>query len=177
MFALYRGLFRHWMECASCLEGIHSHSCAKQAGIKNFSSHQLSSFNCLQSITPRSSVASIDIFCCYFNSYLHLYECFPRLRRARCTRLSSDSHPYSVHRKITSVNQYLNFFILSPGNVWNPLLDSILLHFCDLNSFKRGAIKAPPKIQLTTLLDTLLCILCEPSVVGEYFFFFADIFF
>ena len=47
------------------------------------------------------------------------------LTESRCTRLSTSSHPYSVHLSNARVNQYLHSFIPYTGKLWNSLSWSV----------------------------------------------------
>ena len=80
------------------------------------------------------SVASLSIFYLYFHADCssELAKCMPRF-----TRLSTSSHPYSVHLPNARVYQYLHSFILYIGKLWNSLALSIFPPAYDLNSFKR----------------------------------------
>jgi hypothetical protein len=62
----------------------------------------------------------------------------PPLPRPRCTRLSTFSHPYSIHLSNSRVNQHLHSFIPFTGKLWNSLPVSVFPPSYDLNSFKRG---------------------------------------
>ena len=80
--------------------------------------------DCLDSLSHRCNVASLSIFYRYFHAscYLELTNCMPQLlRRPRCIRLSTSSHPYPVHLSNTRVNQYLHFFISYIGKLWKSL--------------------------------------------------------
>ncbi len=106
--------------CFTCVGWLHSYSSFGQGGMKSFSSHQFLSSICLQPLSYRCNVASLAIFYRYFhaNCSSDLANCMPPLLpRPRCTRLSSFSHPYSVHLSNARVNQYSQSFI--PFSVWS----------------------------------------------------------
>ena len=96
--------------------------------------------DCLQPLSLRRNVASLAIFYRYFhaNCSSDLANCMPPLLpRPRCTRLSSFSHPYSVHLSNARVNQYSKSFIPFTGKLWNSLPASVFPPSYDLDSFKR----------------------------------------
>ena len=65
-------------------------------------------------LSHRRSGASLSIFYHYFHAecFSELANCMPSpFLRPRCTRLSTSSHPYSVHFPNSRVNQYLHSFI------------------------------------------------------------------
>jgi hypothetical protein len=68
----------------------------------------------------------------------------PPLPRPRRTRLSTLSHPYSIHLPNSRVNQHLHSFIPFTGKLWNSLSDSVFPPSYDLNSFKRGVSRHLP---------------------------------
>ena len=95
--------------------------------------------DCLDSLSYRRNVASLYL------SYLHFYadsssefvNCMPLpLLQPHCTRLSTSSHPYSVHLPNARVNQHLHSFIPYTGKLWNFLPLSVFPPACALNSFK-----------------------------------------
>ena len=93
--------------------------------------------HCRDSLSHRCNVASLSIFYRYFHADCssELANCMsPPLPGPRCTRLSTCSHPYSVHLSNARVNQYLHSFIPFTGKVCN----SLPLTAYDLKSFKRG---------------------------------------
>ena len=78
----------------------------------------------LDSLNHRRYVASLFIFNRYFHADCssELANCMPPpLPRTRCTRLSTFSHPDSVHLPNVRVNQYLHSFIAYTGKLWNSL--------------------------------------------------------
>ena len=97
--------------------------------------------DCLDSLSHGQNVTSLSIFYRYFHADCssELANCLPcLLPRLRCTRISTSSHPYSVHLHNARVNQYLHSFIRSSGKLWNSLPLSVFPSAYDLNSFKRG---------------------------------------
>ena len=96
--------------------------------------------DCLDTLSHRRNVASLSIFYLYFHA-----DCLselanympPHLPRHRCTRLSTSSHPYSVHLPNARVNQYLHSFIPYTNKLWNSLPLSVFSPAYDLNTFKR----------------------------------------
>ena len=103
--------------------------------------------DCLQSLKNRRNVASLSIFYRYFHGYCssELANCMPPpLRRPRCTRLSTYSHPFSVQPSNARINQCLHSFIPFTGKLWNSLPDSVFPPTYDLQSFKRGVSRHLP---------------------------------
>merc|ERR1711980_84937 len=77
------------------------------------------------------------------NCSSELANCMPPpLRRPRCTRLSTYSHPSSVQLSNVRVNQHLHSFIPFTGKLWNSLPKSIFPPAYDLLLQKRS-VKAP----------------------------------
>ena len=96
--------------------------------------------DCLNSLSHRRNVASLSIFYRYFHAEYssELANCMPPpFSRPRCTRLSTSSHPYSVHLPNARVNQYLHSFISYTRKLWNSFPLSVFPPAYDLNSFKR----------------------------------------
>ena len=70
-----------------------------------------------------------------------LTACLPPLMRPRCTRFSTHSHPFSVHPPFARVNQYLNSFFVSTGELWNSLpLCLFPASYFQLNQFQERSI-------------------------------------
>ncbi len=143
MIALYRGLIRPCMEYASHVWGGSTHTAllnmVEAKAFRLIDSPPLT--DCLQSLNHRRNVASLSIFYRYFHGYCssEVAKCMPPpLPRSRCTRLSTSSHPYSVHLTNARVNQHLHSFFSFPGKLWNFLPDSVFPPNYNLNSFKRG---------------------------------------
>ncbi|ORD92879.1 hypothetical protein ECANGB1_2401, partial [Enterospora canceri] len=143
LLALYRGLIRPCMEYGSHVWGGSTHT----ALLNRVESKAFCLINsppltdCLDSLSHRRNVASLSIFYRYFHADCssELANCMPPpLPRPRCTRLSTSSHPYSVHLPNARVNQYLHSFIPYTGKLWNSLPLSVFPPAYDLNSFKRG---------------------------------------
>ena len=124
LFILYRGLIRPCMEYASQVWGGSTHTAllnrVESKAFRLINSPPLT--DCLQSLKHRRSVASLSIFYRYFHGYCssELANCMPPpLLRPRCTRLSTFSHPYSIHLISARVNQHLRSFIPFTGKLWN----------------------------------------------------------
>ena len=80
--------------------------------------------DCLDSLSHRRNVASLSIFYCYFHADCssELTNCMPRpFPRPRCRRISTSSHPYSVHLPNARDNQYIHSFIPYIDKFWNSL--------------------------------------------------------
>ena len=95
--------------------------------------------DCLDFLSHRRNVASLSLFYCYFHADFSSKLANwmpPSLPRLRCTRISTSSHPYSVHLSKARVNQYLHSFIPYIGKLWNSLPLSVFPP--DLNTFKKG---------------------------------------
>src|ERR1700755_2481235 len=83
---------------------------------------------------------SLSLYYLYYNG--HFSSEFsrripPPLRRARATRLSTQSHPFSVQLSDPRLNRYAQSYIYSSGKVWNTLPSSIFQTSYDLCNFKR----------------------------------------
>ena len=122
----------------SCLGGFNSHSSIKRGESKAFrliNSPPLT--DCLDSLSHRRNVI-LSLFYRYFHADCssEFANCIPSpLPRARCTRLSTSSHPYSVHLPNASI---FHFFIPYTGKIWNSLPLSVFPPAYDLKSLKRG---------------------------------------
>ena len=149
LLALYRGLIRPCMEYVSHVWGGSTHTAllnrVESKAFRLINSSPLT--DCLQSLNHRRNVASLALFYRYFHAHCssELANCMPPpLPRPRCTRLSTHSHPYSVHLPNARVNQYLYSFIPFTGKLWNSLPVSIFPLSYDLNLFKRRVTRHLP---------------------------------
>ena len=119
--------------------------------------------DCLDSLSHQHDVASLFLFCLYFHADCssELANCMPPpLPRPRCTRLSTSSHPYSVHLPDAIVNQYFHPFISYIGKLWNsvPLSFStcLWLKLVQKRSVKTSLmLTGPPPIAFFLLLSFL----------------------
>ena len=96
--------------------------------------------DCLDSFSHRCNVASLSLFYRYLHadSSSELATYMPlSLPWPRCTRLSTSSHPCSIHLSNARVNQYLHFFVSYIGKLCNSLPLSVFPPAYDLNFFKR----------------------------------------
>ena len=126
LFALYRGLIRPSMEYSSHVRGGATHTAllnrVQSKAFRLFNSPPLT--DCLNFLSHRRNVAFLSIFYRYFHAdcSFELGNCVPSpLPRPRCTRLSTSSHPYSVHLPNARVNQYIHSFIPYTGKLWYSL--------------------------------------------------------
>ena len=84
--------------------------------------------NSLQSLSARRIVASLYLYYRYYN-----WHCSselsrgipPPLRRDRATRLSTQSHSFSVQLFYPRLNRYAQSYMYSTGKVWNTLPSNI----------------------------------------------------
>ncbi|MPC32023.1 hypothetical protein E2C01_025326 [Portunus trituberculatus] len=143
LLALYKGFIRPCMEYGSDVWGGSTHTAllnkVESKAFRLINSSPLT--DCLDSLSHRRNVASLSVFYRCFHAVCssELANCMPSpLLRSRCTRLSTSSHPYSVHLPNARVNQYLHSFIPYTGKLWNSLPVSVFPPAYDLNSFKRG---------------------------------------
>ena len=137
---MYRGLIRPCMEYGFHVWGNSTYTALlNRLESKSFLPDQLSSSNWLSWFfkSPKQ--------CCIFIYLLSLFSCWllfwilpPLLPRPRCTRLSTSSHPYSVHLPNAKVNQYLHSLIPYTGKLKNSLPLFVFPPVYDLNSFIRG---------------------------------------
>src|ERR1700755_230901 len=96
--------------------------------------------NSLQSLSSRRIVASLSLYYRYYNGYCssELSRCIPPpLRRARATRLSTQSHPFSVQLSDPRLNCYAHSYMYSSSKVWSTLPSSVFPSSFDLHTFKR----------------------------------------
>ncbi|KAL7632441.1 UNVERIFIED_CONTAM: hypothetical protein RMT77_017217 [Armadillidium vulgare] len=96
--------------------------------------------NSLQSLSSRRIVASLSLYYRYYNGHCSSElsrRIPPPLRRARATRLFTQSHPFSVQLSDPRLNRYALSYMYSTGKVWNTLPSSIFPTSYDLHTFKR----------------------------------------
>ncbi|KAL7647645.1 UNVERIFIED_CONTAM: hypothetical protein RMT77_001245 [Armadillidium vulgare] len=142
LLALYRGVVRPCMEYASHIWGGSTHTAllekVESRVFRLINSPALT--NSLQSLSTRRIVASLSLYYRYYNGHCssELSRCIPPpLRRARATRLSTQSHPFSVQLSDPRLNRYALSYMYSTGKVWNTLPSSIFPTSYDLHTFKR----------------------------------------
>ena len=142
LLALYRGVVRPCMEYASHIWGGSTHTALLER-VESRAFHLINSpalTNSLQSLSARRTVASLSLYYRYYNRHCssELSDRIPPpLRRARATRLSTHSHPFSVQLSDPRLNRYAHSFIYSTGKVWNTLPSSIFPTSFNLYTFKR----------------------------------------
>src|ERR1700755_1602675 len=93
----------------------------------------------LQSLSARRIIASLSLYYRYYNG--HCSSEFsrripPPLRRARATRLSTQSHPLSIQLSDPRLNRYAHSYMYSTGKVWNTLPLSVFPTSFYLHTFK-----------------------------------------
>ena len=93
--------------------------------------------DCLDSLKSPTQCCIFIYFLVHCSSELANCMSLPLLQPC-CTRLSTSSHPYSVHLPNERANQYLHSFIPYTGKFWNSLPLSAFPPAHDLNSFERG---------------------------------------
>ncbi|KAL7629944.1 UNVERIFIED_CONTAM: hypothetical protein RMT77_014945 [Armadillidium vulgare] len=142
LLALYRGVVRPCMEYASHIWGGSTHTAllekVESRAFRLINSPALT--NSLQSLSARRIVASLSLYYRYYNRHCssELSDRIPPpLRRARATRLSTQSHPFSVQLSDPRLNRYAQSYIYSTGKVWNTLPSSVFPTSFDLHTFKR----------------------------------------
>src|ERR1044072_3127835 len=142
LLALYRGVVRPCMEYASHIWGGSTHTAllekVESRAFRLINSPALT--NSLQSLSARRIVASLSLYYRYYNRHCssELSDRIPPpLRRARATRLSTQSHPFSVQLSAPRLNRYAQSYIYSTGKVWNTLPSSVFPTSFDLHTFKR----------------------------------------
>src|ERR1044072_2965564 len=130
MLALYRGVVRSCMEHASHSWGGSTHTAllekVESRAFCLINSPALT--NSLQSLSARRIVASLSLYYRYYNRHCssELSDRIPPpLRRARATRLSTQSHNFSVQLSDPRLNRYAQSYVYSSGKVWNTLPSSI----------------------------------------------------
>ncbi|KAL7638527.1 UNVERIFIED_CONTAM: hypothetical protein RMT77_011097 [Armadillidium vulgare] len=96
--------------------------------------------NSLQSLSSRRIVASLSLYYRYYNGHCSS-ELFrripPPLKRDNATRLSTQSHHFSVQLSDPRLNRYTQSYMYSTGKVWNTLPLSIFPTSYDFYIFKR----------------------------------------
>src|ERR1700755_1804677 len=142
LLALYRGVVRPCMEYASHILGGSTHTAilekVESRAFRLINSPALTNF--LQSLSSRRIVASLSLYYRYYNGHCsselsrHIP---PPLRRARATRLSTQSHPFSAQLSDPRLNRYVHSYMYSTGKVWNTLPSSVFPTSFDLHTFKR----------------------------------------
>src|ERR1700755_1995838 len=142
LLALYRGAVRPCMEYVSHIWGGSTHTAilekVESRAFRLINSPTLT--NSLQSLSSRRIVASLSLYYRYYSGHCssELSRCIPPpLRRARATRLSTQSHPFSVQLPDPRLNRYAHSYMYSTGKVWNTLPLSVFPTSFDLNTFKR----------------------------------------
>ena len=125
MLTLYRDLIRPWMEYASHVWRGSTHTdLLNRVESKVFLLNSPLLTDCLQSLTLRRNIASLAAFYLYFHAYCssELANCMHLpLPRPRCTRLSTYSHPYSIHFTNGRDKEYLHSPIPFTCKLWNSL--------------------------------------------------------
>ncbi|KAL7631072.1 UNVERIFIED_CONTAM: hypothetical protein RMT77_018626 [Armadillidium vulgare] len=96
--------------------------------------------NSLQSLSARRIVASLSLYYRYYNKHCSSElsrRIPPPLRRARATRLSTQSHPFSVQPSDPRLNRYAQSYKYSTGKVWNTPPSSVFPTSFDFHNFRR----------------------------------------
>jgi hypothetical protein len=142
LLALYRGVVRPCMEYASHVWGGSTHTARlEKVESKAFRLiHSPPLTDSLQSLSARRTVASLSLYYRYYNGHCSSElssRMPPSLRRARTTRLSTQSHPFSVQLSDPRLNRYSLSYMYTTGKVWNTLPSSIFPPSYDLHTFKR----------------------------------------
>ena len=139
--ALYRGTVRPCIEYCSHVWGGSTHTkFLKKVESKAFrliNSPPLT--NSLQSLSTRRKVASLSLFYRYYNNHCstELFQSMPPpLRRVGGTRLSTQSHPYSVHISNPRLNRFSDSFFYTTSKLWNNLPTNVFPLSYDLHLFK-----------------------------------------
>ena len=139
---MYRGVVRHCMEYASHICGGSTHTALLEK-VESRAFHLINSpalTNSLQSLSALRIVASHSLYYRYYNGHCSSElsrRIPPPLRRARATRLSTQSHPFSVQLSDPRLNCYAHSYMNSTGKVWNTLPLSVFPTSFDLHTFKR----------------------------------------
>ncbi|KAL7647826.1 UNVERIFIED_CONTAM: hypothetical protein RMT77_001435 [Armadillidium vulgare] len=145
LFALYKDVVRPCMEYASHILGGSTNTVilekVESRAFRLINSPALT--NSLQSLLPVEFLhhflytIAITTDIALLNSHVAYLLCCipPRLRRARATRLSTQSRPFSVQLSDPRLNSYAHSYIYSTGKVWNTL--SVFPTSFDLHTFKR----------------------------------------
>ncbi|KAL7631471.1 UNVERIFIED_CONTAM: hypothetical protein RMT77_018228 [Armadillidium vulgare] len=96
--------------------------------------------NSLQSLSSRRIVASLSLYYRYNNGHCSSElsrRIPPPPRRARATRLSTQSYPFSIQLSDPRLNRYAHSYMYSTGKVSNTLPLSVFPTSFDLHTFKR----------------------------------------
>ena len=141
LLSLYMGHIRPCMEYASHIWSGSSHvSLLDKVEKKAFRLINLPKLtNSIQPLYQRRDVGTLSLFYRYYNGQCssEISDCVPKpLRRARNTRLATQSHDYSVNLSNARVNRYSQSFMYTAGELWNRLPSSIFPNSFDLKSFK-----------------------------------------
>ena len=94
-----------------------------------------------------------DLFYCYFHA-----DCSSELTNCtslpipglRCTKLSTSSHPCSVHLFNARVNQYFDSFIPYTGKLWNSSFVCFPTYLW-LELFQKRSVKTPLMLKWTSI--------------------------
>ncbi|KAL7640936.1 UNVERIFIED_CONTAM: hypothetical protein RMT77_008073 [Armadillidium vulgare] len=142
LLAVYRGVVRLCMEYVSHIWSGSTHTALlekmESRAFRLINSTALT--NSLQSLSARRIVASLSLYYRYYNGHCSSElsrRIPPPLRRARATRLSTQSHPLSVQLSDHRLKSYALSYMYSTGKVWNTLPSSIFPTSYDLHTFKR----------------------------------------
>jgi hypothetical protein len=144
LLALYKGIVRPCMEYASHIWGYSppSHTVlldrVEARAFRIINDPVLT--NCLQSLSTRRIVASLSLFYRYYNGHCSSElsnRLPPPLRRVRATRLSIQSHPFSVQLVNPRLDRCARSFIYKTSGVWNTLPPNVFPTSFDLHTFKR----------------------------------------
>ncbi|KAL7633035.1 UNVERIFIED_CONTAM: hypothetical protein RMT77_016611 [Armadillidium vulgare] len=141
LLALYRGVVRPCVEYASHIRGGSTHTAllekVESRAFRLIISPALTSS--LQSLSSRRIVASLSLYYRYYNGYCSSElsrRIPPPLRRARATRLSTQSLPFSVQLSDPRLNRYAHCYMYSTVKVWNTLPLSVFPTSFELHTFK-----------------------------------------
>ncbi|KAL7647784.1 UNVERIFIED_CONTAM: hypothetical protein RMT77_001393 [Armadillidium vulgare] len=142
LLALYMGVVRPCMEYASHIWGGSTHTAilekVESRAFRLINSPALN--NSLQSFSARRTVASLSLYYRYYNGHCSSElsrRISPPLRRARATRLSTQSHSFSIQFSHPRLNRYAQSYMYSTGKFWNTFPSSIFPTSYDLHTFKR----------------------------------------
>ena len=142
LLSVYKGQVRPCMEYASHIWGGSSHTRmldrVESRAMRLINSRPLT--DSLQSVSDRRQVASLSLYYRYYNNHCSAevaQRVPPPMRRARGTRQSSQSHPYSVQLFNPRLDLYRHSFMHSASVLWNSLPHTLFPDSYDLNSFKR----------------------------------------
>ncbi|KAL7645480.1 UNVERIFIED_CONTAM: hypothetical protein RMT77_003866 [Armadillidium vulgare] len=133
LLVLYRDVVSPCMEYSSHIWGGSTHT----ALLINSSAVT----NSLQSLSAHRIVASLSLYYHSYNGHCssELSRFMPPpLRRFRATRLSTQSHPFSIQLYDPRLNRYAQSYIYSTtGKVWSTLPSSVFPTSYELHTFKR----------------------------------------